>query len=388
MTPDGSVSVSWVSSADAIPSDLWEQCFPPPLEGRWWYAALERSNLEDQFTFLYALLLRDNVPIGIAPAFLMDVPLDIIAPPPLASLLRSIGSWLPRLRYLKTFFIGSPCADEGTVGLVPGVRLRDVASIIQNAARERTRAAGASAIVWKDFPDTLSEGLSVLCTDASLFKLVSYPGTIVPRIDGCFAGYLTTLNSAKRNNLKRKLKHSRAMGALDISVIQHPDGPLLKEIFDLFWQTYCNSKTSFERLTPQFFSLIAGEDVSHFVLLRIPESGKLVAFMLLFLSGARVINKFIGLDYTYAKDWHLYFRLWEEAVEWAAKNGATELQSGQTGYTAKLDLGHKLVPLTNYCMHRNPFLHRMFAFAARYISWSTLDDDLEIYVRAHKTDNK
>jgi uncharacterized protein len=388
MMPYEAVSVRWVSSADAIPSELWEQCFPPPLEGRWWYAALERSNLEDQFSFLYALLLRDNVPIGIAPAFRMDVPLDIIAPPSLARLLRSIGSWLPRLRYQKTFFVGSPCADEGTVGLVPGVRLREVAVALQNAAQERARECGDSAVVWKDFPDTLTEDLSVVCADASLFKLVSYPGTIVPHLDGGFAGYLTTLNSAKRNSLKRKLKRSRAMGALDVSVIQHPDGPQLKEIFDLFWQTYCNSKTSFERLTPQFFHLIAREDVSHFILLRIPGNGKLVAFMLLFLIGARAINKFIGLDYTCARDWHLYFRLWEEAVEWAAKNGATELQSGQTGYTAKLDLGHKLVPLTNYCMHRNPFIHRMFAFAARFISWSTLDDDLEIYVRAHEADKK
>jgi hypothetical protein len=55
---------------------------------------------------------------------------------------------------------------------------------------------------------------------------------------------------------------------------------------------------------------------------------------------------------------------------------------------AKLDLGHKLVPLTNYCMHRNPFIHHLFSFAARYISWSTLDDDLKIYLRAHDADKK
>jgi hypothetical protein len=337
---------------------------------------------------LYALLMRADVPIGIVPAFLMDVPLDIIVPPPLARLLRSIGTWFPRLRYVKTFFIGSPCSDEGAVGLISGVRLRDVAAVIQDAAGERARVAGASAIVWKDFPDNAAAELDVLRTERSLFKLVSYPGTIVPQLDGSFEGYLKTLNAARRNSLKRKLKRSRAMGALEVSVILYPDGPVLEEIFSLFWQTYLNSKTSFERLTPQFFRQIAGEDVSHFILLRMPQTGRLVAFMLCFRLGSRVINKFIGLDYAYARDWHLYFRLWEEAVEWAAKSGATELQSGQTGYMAKLDLGHKLIPLTNYCMHRNPFLHYLFSFAARYISWSTLDDDLEIYLRAHDADKK
>lgn len=380
---DRAVSVRWVQSADAIPEELWEQCFPPPLEGRWWYAALERAGIDDQFTFFYALLMRGGNSIGIAPAFLMDVPLDIVAPPSLARLLRSLGAYFPRLRYQRTFFIGSPCSDEGTVGLAPGVRLRDVAAVLHEAARERAREAGASAIVWKDFPDTMSEDLSVLCKDASLFQLVSYPGTIVPRLEGSFEGYLKTLNAAKRNSLKRKLKRSRSMGTLDVSVIQHPDELLQDEIFNLFWQNYLKGKTRFERLTPQFFRRIAGEDVSHFILLRMPRTGKLVAFMLCFRLGARVINKFIGLDYMYAKDWYLYFRLWQEAIAWAAQSGASDLQSGQTGYMAKLDLGHKLVPLTNYCMHCNPFIHRIVAFAARYISWSTLDDDLEIYLRAH-----
>jgi len=388
MMQDAAVSITWVSSADAIPAELWEQCFPPLLEGRWWYAALERSGLEDQFSFLYALLMRADVPIGIAPAFLMNVPLDIIAPPPLARLLRSIGTYFPRLRYVKTFFIGSPCSDEGAVGLISGVCLRDVAAVIQDAAGERARVAGASAIVWKDFPDNAAAELDVLRIERSLFKLVSYPGTMVPRLEGSFEGYLKTLNAARRNSLKRKLKRSRAMGALEVSIIQHPDDQIQNEIFNLFWQTYLNGKTSFERLPPQFFKQIAGEDVSHFILLRMPQTGRLVAFMLCFCLGSRVINKFIGLDYVHARDWYLYFRLWEEAVDWAAKAGAAELQSGQTGYMAKLDLGHKLVPLTNYCMHRNPFIHHLFSFAARYISWSTLDDDLEIYLRAHDADKK
>src|SRR5262249_19890835 len=48
------LSVSFKRSASDIDAALWEACFPPPLEGRWWYETLERSHLEDQFTFLYA----------------------------------------------------------------------------------------------------------------------------------------------------------------------------------------------------------------------------------------------------------------------------------------------------------------------------------------------
>ena len=344
MHDSNSFSVRWVSSVDTIPADLWLHCFPPPLEGRWWYSVLERSGLEDQFTFSYVVLERDRIPIGIAPIFLMNVPIDLVAPPLLAGIIRSAGKWFPRLRYQRTLFVGSPCADEGTVGLVHGIRLRDVAVILQDALYAYAQNAGASLIVWKDFADTLSDDLDVLCSDRSLFELVSYPGTIVPRLEGSFDGYLKTLTSSKRNNLNRKLKRSRAMCELEASVIQHPGNSLLAEIFNLFWQTYQNAKTKFERLTPEFFRLIAMEHVSHFILLRNPETGKLVAFMLCFRLGTRVINKFIGLDYTFARDWYLYFRLWEVAVEWAAMGDASELQSGQTGYNAKLDLAIRLFP--------------------------------------------
>jgi hypothetical protein len=358
------------------------------LEGRWWYSVLERSGLDDQFSFSYAVLERNGIPIGIAPTFLMNVPIDLVAPPFLARIICNAGKWFPRVRYQRTLFVGSPCADEGTVGLLHGVRLRDVAVILQDAVYTHAQNVRASAIVWKDFSDTLSDDLDVLCSDRSLFKLVSYPGTIVPRLEGSFDGYLKTLTSAKRYNLKKKLKRSCAMGELDASVIQYPENSLVTEIFDLYWQTYQKGKTKFERLTSEFFRLIAMEDVAHFIMLRIPETGKLVAFMLCFRVGTRVINKFIGFDYTVARDWYLYFRLWEVAVEWAAMGGASELQSGQTGYKAKLDLGHTLIPLTNYCIHLNPLVHRIFSAAARYISWSTLDDDLKIFVRAHGRANE
>jgi hypothetical protein len=382
------LSIHWVSSADAIPADLWLRCFPPPLEGRWWYALLERSGLDDQFSFSYAVLERNGNPIGIAPTFLMNVPIDLVAPPLLARLICCAGAWFPRLRYQRTLFIGSPCADEGTVGLVHGIRLRDVAMVLQDAVYTYARNANASMVVWKDFPDTLSDDLDILCRDRSLFKLVSYPGTIVPRLEGSFDGYLRTLTSAKRNSLKRKLRRSRAMGELDASVIQYPEDSCVAEIFDLYWQTYQKGKTKFERLTPEFFRLIAVEDVSYFVMLRIPETGKLVAFMLCYRIGTRVYNKFMGFDYTVARDWYLYFRLWEVAVEWAATGGASDLQSGQTVYTPKLDLGHTLIPLTNYCIHLNPLVHHIFSAAARYISWSTLDDALKTFVRVHGNANE
>src|SRR5262249_5930833 len=160
----------------------------------------------------------------------------------------------------------------------------------------------------KDFPTTMDSSLQVLCTLRGMFKLVSYPGTRLPLPPGGFEPYLRSLKSSRRYNLRKKLHLSKVLSDLHASVIQHPDPTILDEVFALFWQTYEKVKTKFERLTPQFFQHIAAEEEAYFVLLRHPQTNRLVAFMLCFRIGSRVINKFIGLDYKLGGQWFLYFR--------------------------------------------------------------------------------
>ncbi len=377
------LSVRWVASADEIDVDLWEQCFPPPLEGKWWYEALQRSGLQDQFKFLYGIVERDTQPIAIAPAFVMNVPIDLVAPKPIAVALRSVGRLIPSLQYQRTFFIGSPCADEGTVGTVAGTSIGDVADAIRLAALERAKAFRAPMLVWKDF--LARDAGSVLGCDARQFLITSYPGTRI-ELSGVssFEAYLAGLSGSHRHNLKKKLKRGRAALPVDIEIKQKPSPGELHEVFELFMQTYEKGTTKFERLTPAFFEQIALAEASHFILLRAKDDGRLVAFMLAFAMGEHAINKFIGLDYARAGgEAFLYFQLWEAFARWATDRSATTLQSGQTGYRAKLDVGHSLVPLFNVCRHRNPIVNKIFALATKNVDWSSLDLDLATYLIAH-----
>ncbi len=72
--------VEFLETASQIPNDLWDDCFQPPAEGRWWYEALDQSSIDDQFTFFYGLIKNLGCPVGIAPIFVMDVPVDQVAP--------------------------------------------------------------------------------------------------------------------------------------------------------------------------------------------------------------------------------------------------------------------------------------------------------------------
>jgi uncharacterized protein len=379
MSIEGQIEVRWVASVDDTPRRDWEVFFPPPLEGWWWYAALEKSGLESQFKFSYALVESAGRLLAIAPAFVMDVPMDLVAPPLVAKALRVAGAVVKRLRYQRTLFIGSACADEGTVGLLPGVQLSDVAPAIQSAALRRAAEAGASIVVWKDFPPACGKTLESL----GLFRVVSFPGTCVALPPGGFEAYLKSLRADRRHDLKRHLKRGEKTGPLVESVIQKPDEATRDEIFSLFWQTYEKGKMKFEKLNPEFFRQLAQADVTHFVLLRHPDGGKLAAFMLCFNLGRRVLNKYIGLDYTLGSEWFLYFRLWKAAVQWASSIGAAELQNSQTGYRPKLGLGCRLELLNNYCRHRNPILNRLFAKVGGSTTLADLDSDLALHFKAH-----
>jgi hypothetical protein len=377
------LSVRFVGSQADIPEALWQRCFSPSLEGRWWYQTLEASGLEDQFKFLYAVVYDGATPLGIAPAFTMRLPVGMVLPPALAFL----GRWFPGVFHPLALVVGSPCSDEGTVGLLPGVSRAEALLCLQDAFEARTRDEGAAMLVWKDFPAADDEAFAQVMGQRRLLRMTSFPGTTVDLPPGGKDAYFQALKGGQRRNLKRKLRRSAEAVEIAVEMIQKPTARTLDEVFALFQQSYERASTQFERLDRRFFAAIAAQPVAHFVILREHKSGDMLAFMLGFdLSdqkggGGRVIHKYLGIDYRRPQEWGIYFRLWEAIVDWALTRGATSIQSGQTGYGGKIDTGHRLVPLTVYARHRNPVVHAILRAIARMVSWKTLDDDLADFLK-------
>lgn len=376
------MQVEFVPRAEDLDEAVWRECFPPPQEGRFWYRTLETCGLEDQFSFCYARISADGRTVGIAPCFCHDVPIALVAPAPVAWALRHLAKVFPRVGYQRTFFVGSPCADEGTIGLVPGIEVRNILGELRHAISAKARALGAHMIVFKDVPETAVAALAAPDHGREWVSTVSYPGTILPLPTGSKDAYLRALSHNRRHNLLKKLRRSQALLKLETRVVAQPSDRELDEIFGLFLQTYTRGKTKFERLDRRFFERIRGQEPAHFILLRSPADGRLAAFMLVFVLGDRVINKFIGLDYRRDPKAFLYFRLFDAALDFAYARGARELQSGQTGYRAKFDLGHRLVPLCNVFHHDRTAVHALFRTIGRRISWKSLDDELAGHERA------
>ena len=111
--------VEFFETASQIPNGIWDSCFQPPAEGCWWYETLDQSGIKDQFTFFYGLIEHLGRPVGIAPGFVMDVPVEQVAPQEFLRLLRPVGKIAPSVLCQRTVFVGSPVLDEGRVGLFP-----------------------------------------------------------------------------------------------------------------------------------------------------------------------------------------------------------------------------------------------------------------------------
>ena len=377
-------SIDWKTTSAELPPELWAACFPAEREGLWWHQTFERAGLNDQFKFLYGVIRHGSEAVGIAPAFVFDVPLELSVPPLLAKLIRLADHGpLKRLTSQRTLFLGSVAAEEGVVGLLPHHRLEDVVAVLHAAALKQAATERAGMLVWKDFAADDAPALDRLVSPRGCFKIPSYPGTTVPLLPGGFAAHLASLKSSRRNKIKKKFRLAREQGELEVATVQHPSAAVIAEIFPLFMQTYAKGATKFERLNEAWFRQVARHDESQFLILR-EAGGRAVAFMLCFKVGRRVINKFIGIDYVFdAGKRFLYFQLFAAAYDWAATTGAQVFLSGQTGYSAKLELGHTLVPLHNYCHHRSYLLHRLFSAITSRVNWESLDPDLKAHLAAH-----
>ena len=382
------LTIEWLNSESQISQDLWDICFPAPYEGQWWYRSLECSHLEKQFTFTYGLVSLNGTPIAIAPAFIMDVPIELVIPPLILPIVLIIGKVIPSFLYQRTFFIGSVCSDEGRIGINPKILTNNTVTqdeiflCIEEAAEKQAGKYNAPMLVWKDSPDTFNKTLTNLSKTKGLFPLVSFPSALVTLQGNNSNDYFSSLKTSRRYQLRKKLKKA-ILAPLEVSIVHLPDNQTIHHLYRLFLKTYLKGKTKFEELTPEFFEFISREKEAHFIILRHQASLEIVAFVLCFNLKDHVINKFIGIDYDAPRDWFLYFRLWIEIVNWSYKIGAKTIQSGQTAYTAKIETGHQLIPLTNFCKHRNGLMHKIYKKVASLVNWDTLDQDLAIYLKAY-----
>ncbi|MCM8760735.1 MAG: GNAT family N-acetyltransferase [Candidatus Omnitrophica bacterium] len=356
---------------DDIPRDTWDRLFPDVLESYDFFRTLDESGLE-QFSFRYIIVYDKKTPVAVAPCFLVNYSLDTSINGPLRRLSNSVKKIAPNIFGLKAFVCGQPLGP-GRIGIVndPERTLKVIVRRMEQVAKKERCAI----IAFKDFEHSYTSLLDPLQKDGFL-KFDSLPTTEMNVWFKDFEEYLKTLSAASRYDLRRKFRKVDGQVRIDMRIADSLDDHTLREVYKLYLEIVEKHDMGFELLPMAFFKNLSKNmpgKVKYFLWY---IEGKLTAFLLCLVSEKRLIDYYVGLDYSVAHIYHLYFLKFRDVLNWCIKHGIKEYEMGITGYEPKRRLGFEFIPLYIYARLRNRALRPIFAFICQFLKFENFDPSL------------
>lgn len=361
-----------VRKISELPPNHWDKVFPNVLESYNFFKVLDESNLE-QFSFYYIMVYDHKMPVGAAACFLMNYSLDTSISGPLRRITNSIRKLIPNIFSLKVVVCGMPIG-QGRIGIIGHTDV--VIKAILRRMEQIARKNRAAIIAFKDFDQTYTALLDPL-QKFGFSKFDGLPSTELKVWFKDFEEYLKTLSSANRYDLRRKFRKVDGRVAISLEIVVDLKDDTLQDVYRLYLGMVNKHDMGFELLPIEFFKSISKNMPEHtkFFLWRIED--KLVAFLLCFVSDDLFMDYYLGLDYSVAYKYHLYFIKFRDTLNWCIKHGIKKYDMGFTGYEPKRRLGFELVPLYLYVKLRNRMLRPVFNLVCQFLKFENFDPDLK-----------
>jgi len=355
-----------------IPADDWKRVFPDVLENYDFFNTLDESNL-GQFFFYYIMVYERNIPIAASTCFLLNYSLDTSISGPLRRVTNSIKKIMPNIFSLKAVVCGMPIG-QGRIGITGQADM--VMKAILRRMEQIARKNRVPIIAFKDFDQTYTQMLDPL-QKIGFAKFDSLPSTELNVWFKDFEEYLKTLSSANRYDLRRKFRRVDGLVKIDMEIVEALEDGILQEVYKLYLDIIAKHDMGFELLPIEFFKNISKNMPRHtkFFLWRI--EGKLVAFLLCLVSKDILIDYYVGLDYSIAHKYHLYFVKFRDILNWCIKNNIKKYEMGITGYEPKRRLGFDFVPLYLYVKLRNRMFRPIFKLICQFLKFENFDPSLK-----------
>jgi predicted N-acyltransferase len=350
----------------------WKKVFPDVMENYEFFKTLDESALE-QFSFYYLMVYKGGTPVAATSCFMVDYSLDTSINGPLRRISNSIKRIKPDIFSIKAFICGMPLG-QGRIG-IQGSK-EPIMHVILRRMEQIAKKNKAPIIAFKDFDRghlTLLDPLQK--TGFSRFE--SLPTTELNIRFKDFEEYLKTLSSVNRYDLRRKFKRIDGHIAIPMEVADSLEDGMLQEVYRLYLEIVAKHDMGFELLPIGFFKNIS-KNMPHntkFFLWRI--DGKLVAFLHCLVSQDMLINYYIGLDYSVAYKYHLYFVEFRDVLNWCIQNKIKKYEMGITNYEPKRRLGFDFVPLYIYAKLRNRMLRPVFNLICQFLKFENFDLSLK-----------
>ena len=246
-----------------------------------------------------------------------------------------------------------------------------------------SRALRTAMIVLKDFPKSYRKALRPM-RSAGFARVPSMPGSRLDLNFKSFDEYLQTKLSHKtRKNLRSKYRKAAAGPAVKMEVIRDIE-PHIDELYPLYRQVVERSQYKFEELTRSYFVEISRRmgDRALFFVWR--QGDRPVAFSSCAGHDGVLRDHYIGLDYTVALDYHLYFVTFRDIVTWSLENGYHTYYSAPLNYEPKYHLRHDLVPLDLYVRTSWNIVNPIFRAIVPYLEPTRYDPIIRKFANAHE----
>jgi len=291
--------------------------------------------------------------------------LQLVNSLPAAGLVRQILTW-------RTLFWGTTVTEY-----LPIPSQIDGPVLVESMLTAWRRSS--KLLVLKDIPNNQSPLLTKAeriaaaelveaCKNAGFILIAGQALAYVPIDFENVEEYLSRLSSARRKNIRRKM---RARADIQIEMMHTGcerlnSADLLKELYELYLNVYRQSEIHFDKLTAEFFSAVFKDTSLDGHLFLYFSAGQLISFNLCFVHNGMLIDKFIGFRYPAAREHNLYFVSWMENLAFALSRKLSYYVVGWTDPEIKAYLGAKFTFTQHAIFVRNPLLRRIVDKLSRY----------------------
>jgi Peptidogalycan biosysnthesis/recognition len=206
------------------------------------------------------------------------------------------------------------------------------------------------------------------CKNAGFILIAGQALAYVPIDFENVGEYLFRLSSARRKNLRRKM---RARADIQIEMINTGcdrlnNAEFLHELYELYLSVYKQSEIHFDKLSAEFFSAVFLDKSLDGYLFLYYSAGQLIGFNLCFVHNGMLIDKYIGFHYPAAREHNLYFVSWMENLAFALSRKLSYYVAGWTDPEIKAYLGAKFTFTQHAIYVRNPLLRRILDKLSRH----------------------
>ncbi|MDT7837687.1 GNAT family N-acetyltransferase [Aquabacterium sp. OR-4] len=354
-----------VATAAQVDAVEWRSLWPSEQEGRDYYMVQDQAGLPG-FEFGYLLLRRAGRLVMIAPLYVADFDFRLAFEGKAQQRLARMQRVWPGLMVWRTLFCGGFATERSVIAVAADVAADPAlwrafdAALCAHARQKRARM-----IVMKDFAADDSDASLASLRVLGYSRSDALPMPVIDLPYKSLDEYLESLSTGTRKDLRRKQKQTNSRGGLIVEARQTIDPPLAQALHGLYRQVYNRSDLHFETLTPAYFEGFGRLQPEHSVYFLYfsgqNDSRQLIGFNLCTVHDGRLMDKYIGMDYSQAHQYNLYFVSFLYNVQWCIEHGLKAYVLNQGGYELKAKFGATMHPLMHMTRMVNPILNSLQA---------------------------